>query len=240
MDVRVTFRLLDLFCGAGGAAMGYSRAGFTEIVGVDMEPQPDYPFEFWQMDALDMTDVIDLEHFDLIHASPPCQDYTAMSNRWGSKHPRLIGAVREAIRSRPYVIENVSGARSEMVAPVELTGEMFGLRVHRPRLFELGGWTCLVPARPPRQLEPVAVYGKPDGRRLFDRADGSTLTAWSSLAAGQEALGVPWISSWHQVREAIPPAHTRFIGEQFISQQTRAHPAASEREWLEGLREEPV
>src|SRR5690606_26019083 len=111
-----------------------------------------------------------------------------------------------------------SGARSSLVNPVELTGEMFGLPVHRPRLFELGGWTCLVPPRPRAQTDAVAVYGKPDGRRLRDRKDGSQLRAWSSVEEGREALGVPWMTDELEIREAIPPAYTKFIGEQFLDQ----------------------
>lgn len=221
-------RLLDLFCGAGGAAMGYHQAGFDEIVGVDLSPQPEYPFEFIQMDALTALDSFatdsdgpwSIEEFDLIHASPPCQSYTPMSNRYGSDHPQLITAVREtsAATGIPYIIENVQGAGPYMISPLTLTGEMFGLTVHRPRLFELGGWTALTPPRPPRQSDPVAVYGKPDGRRLWTRKDGSELRAWASVIEGQQALKIPWVTDWHGLREAIPPAYTRYLAEQFIAQ----------------------
>lgn len=221
-------RLLDLFCGAGGAAMGYHQAGFDEIVGVDIVPQPDYPFEFIQMDALKVNKYhLSERRFDLIHASPPCQAYTTMANRHGRSDYAVINATRSHILAWfpvPYVIENVAGARGSLHNPIELTGEMFGLSVHRPRLFELGGWYTLTPPRPAIQAEPVAVYGKSDGRRLYDRKDGSMLRAWSSLEEGQQALGVPWITDWHQVREAIPPAYTRFIGEQFIN--SRMNPNA--------------
>jgi DNA (cytosine-5)-methyltransferase 1 len=214
-------RLLDLFCGAGGAAMGYHQAGFDEIVGVDIAFQPNYPFTFLNHDVFEpwvQRSIVQGE-WDLVHASPPCQAYTTMNNRHGSTSPAYIAAIREPLSGRPYVLENVAGARREMVAPVELTGEMFGLAVHRPRLFELGGWSTLVPTRPRRQLEPVAVYGKPDGRRLFDRVDGTTLTAWSSLEEGQTALDTPWMTDELEVREAIPPAYTKFIGTQFLDQQ---------------------
>jgi hypothetical protein len=225
-------RLLDLFCGAGGSAMGYHQAGFDEVVGVDLEPQSNYPFEFYQYDALEWMAISDpasdgpwsIEEFDLIHASPPCQTFVALSvGRWGkdsARWPDLIAPTRKLLESSgvPYVIENVSGARSSLINPVELTGEMFGLTVHRPRLFELGGWNTLVPPRPRRQENPVAVYGKPDGRRLWTREDDSELCAWSSVEEGQEALGVPWMTEELEIREAIPPAYTKFIGEQFLAQ----------------------
>jgi DNA (cytosine-5)-methyltransferase 1 len=102
-------KLLDLFCGAGGASMGYSHAGF-DVMGVDINPQPHYPFEFRQADAM----TIPLAGFDVIHASPPCQSYSdlAKRNRNGHLWPRLIEPVRERLESwgGPYVIENVEGA----------------------------------------------------------------------------------------------------------------------------------
>lgn len=207
--------LLDLFCGAGGAAVGYHRAGF-DVVGVDIAPQPDYPFRFVQADVLEPP--VDLAAFDAIHASPPCQSYSAMSNRWGSDHPELISQVRALIPdSVPYVIENVEGARRDMSEPIiRLTGSMFGLPVYRPRLFELGGWYTLStpPSGPGGSL--IAVYGKPDGRRLWTHADGSELRAWASIGDGQRGLGIDWTDDWHQLREAIPPAYTEWIGEQLL------------------------
>src|SRR5690606_27794246 len=196
--------------------MGYHRAGF-DVIGVDIVEQPDFPFEFIQADALrflaDMRDDPWIE-FDAVHASPPCQSYSAMSNRWGSKHPELIGQIRDLMpKWTPYVIENVDGARRDMREPiVRLTGEMFGLRVHRPRLFELGGWFAVQPRPRPRQSDAVAVYGKPNGRLLRTRSDGTELRAWSSIEEGQEALGIDWTDDWHQLREAIPPAYTEWIG----------------------------
>lgn len=220
-------RLLDLFCGAGGAAMGYSRAGFDEIVGIDVVDQPDYPFHFVQLDALEALEFWEHRDFlktDLIHASPPCQAFTTMGNRWANpRWPDLIAPTRELLKAsgRPYVIENVSGARSSLIDPIELSGEMFGLRVHRPRLFELGRWHCLMPAKPPRQSDPVAVYGKPDGRRLWDRKDGSQLRAWT-LEEGREAMGMPWVTEELGIREAVPPVYSEYIGRQFLDQMARA------------------
>jgi DNA (cytosine-5)-methyltransferase 1 len=218
-------RLLDLFCGAGGAAMGYHQAGFTEIVGVDINPQPNYPFTFRCADWMDALHLMRYElgtYFDLIHASPPCQGYTPMTNRHASMHPKLITAVRTELRqlypATPYVIENVTGAAKSMRDPMMLTGEMFGLTTSRPRYFETGGWFSMSPPPMRRAKDSTAIYGSPDGRWLWKRSDGSRLHAWSSMEEGREALEVPWMQTELEVRESIPPAYTRFIGEQFLAQ----------------------
>jgi len=212
-------RLLDLFCGAGGAAMGYHQAGFDDIVGVDIVPQPNYPFTFIQGDALHPP--VDLDDFDLIHASPPCQAHVPMAaNRWGN--PRWADQIvptRKLIQHHPYVIENVTGASKSLQAPMVLTGEMFGLKTSRRRLFELGHWFAMSPPPMRRQEKAMAIYGKPDGRRLTNRKDGTDLHAWESMEAGAEAMGVEWMTDELEVREAIPPAYTKFIGEQFLAQQ---------------------
>lgn len=220
-------RLLDLFCGAGGAAMGYHQAGFTEIVGVDIDPQPNYPFEFRQLDVTLLIEYgghgLNPIDYDLVHASPPCQENTPMNNRakkngWEMRWPDLIKPTRQLLEASgvPYVIENVLGA--DLIDPIKLTGEMFGLTTSRPRLFELGGWWTmhLLPVR--RQPDALAVYGKADGRRLWTRKDGTELRAWSSIEEGKEALDVPWMTEELEVREAIPPAYTKWIGEQFLAQ----------------------
>ena len=196
--------------------MGYSQAGFTEILGVDIMPQPNYPFTFVQGDAL--APPVELDGFDLIHASPPCQAYTTMNNRWGSDSPDLIGDTRQLLihNAVRYVIENVSGALRQLHNPLELVGGMFGLGVHRPRLFEYGGWWSLVPPKPARQLDPVAVYGKQDGRRLWTRADGSEHRV-GNLETASVAMDIDWMT-WDEIREAIPPAYTKFIGEAFLAQ----------------------
>lgn len=218
-------RLLDLFCGAGGAAMGYHRAGF-EVVGVDIAAQPHYPFEFYQADALEWLEALPYDFptaYDAIHASPPCQSYSSMTNRWGSDAPELIAPIRQAMQATglPYVIENVLGARAELDHPYMLTGEMFGLRVHRPRLFETS-FPMLVPQPPARQRDPMAVYGKLDGRRLWTRSDGTELRAPSSLEEAQQAMGIDWMT-WDEIREAIPPAYTELIGLQLAQHlQSRA------------------
>lgn len=128
-------RLLDLFCGAGGASMGYHRAGF-EVIGVDIKLQPHYPFKFYQADAL----AFPLEGYDAYHASPPCQAYSeATPITTKSKHPQLIRIVHDLLikLDKPYVIENVEGARWHLENPIMLCGTMFGLDVWRHRWFEV-------------------------------------------------------------------------------------------------------
>lgn len=207
--------LLDLFCGAGGAAMGYHRAGFN-VVGVDIKPQPHYPFTFFRDDALAVARVVAdggwLE-FDAIHASPPCQGYTTMNNRHGSSVPRLIPQLRRYLNGLPFVIENVPGAKVDLYHPIRLTGEMFDLRVHRPRLFECHP-PIVAPSPRPRQENAVAVYGKEDGRLLWRRKDGSELHV-ADLATASAAMGIDWMT-WDEIREAIPPAYTEYIGRQLL------------------------
>jgi DNA (cytosine-5)-methyltransferase 1 len=219
-------RLLDLFCGAGGAAVGYYRAGF-DVVGVDINPQPHYPFKFMQGDALEYLEGwLETEKdddpalppclpFDAIHASPPCQAYTTMNNRHGSSSPPLIATVRTLLSETgaPWVIENVGGALSEMQSPITLTGAQFGLNLHRPRLFE-ASFMLMAPPRAKRRPDAAAIYGRQDGRRLWTRADGTELHV-SDLATASDAMGIDWMT-WDEIREAIPPAFTEFVGTQLM------------------------
>lgn len=209
-------RLLDLFCGAGGCSVGYARAGF-KVTGVDIEPHADYPFDLMVMDALDA--LRPRGHgFDAIHASPPCQALTTMANRYRGKggptddHVNLIAPVREALEATglPYVIENVVGARAHLRAPVTLDGGMFGLRVYRPRLFETN-WP-LQPAATRPVVDPIGVYGKLDGRRIWTRTDGTEQRAPRTFAEGAAAMGIDWMTAWEDLTEAIPPAYTEWIG----------------------------
>ncbi len=220
--------LLDLFCCAGGAGMGYYRAGF-DILGVDINPQPNYPFHFEQADALNyLREELKLApelRAAAIHASPPCQGYTQMSNRYRGKggvadsHPKLIGEVRDLLvaSGRPYIIENVVGARRELRNPVLLRGAMFGLGVDRPRLFESNVPLVAAPLRPVTRPI-IGVYGeRPDGRRLTTRKDGSELRAPRSVEQASEAMGgVDWMS-WREVAESIPPAYTEYLGKQLLA-----------------------
>jgi DNA (cytosine-5)-methyltransferase 1 len=224
-------RLLDLFCGSGGCSVGYDRAGF-DVMGVDIEPHPDYPFALIVEDAIDFLAKSSpgyLAKFDAIHASPPCQAHTTMSNRWRGKggaadeHVDLIGEVRDALEQWGgiYVIENVPGARKQMRNPITLHGGMFGLRVHRPRLFESNAPLMAYPAASP--VDPVGVYGKsPDGRRLFTRADGSEQRAAASLEEAQAAMGCEWMTDFRDVAESVPPAYCEYLGGQLLEQLERA------------------
>lgn len=218
-------RLLDLFCGAGGAAMGYRRAGFDEIVGVDIAPQPDYPFMFVQADAM----MHPLTGFDAVHASPPCQAFTQMSARWRGKgtradeHPDCLTPTLERFRalSVPWVVENVPGAVKAMGRVLRLHGGMFGLGVHRPRLFASN--VLLLSMRAPQVQSPLGVYGKVDGRTTYRyRNNGnykgkSLIRAWKSVEEGQRAMGIDWTDDARAIAEAIPPAYTEYIGRQLLA-----------------------
>ena len=217
-------KILDLFCGQGGAGEGYRRAGF-EVVGVDIDPQPRYPFEFIQADVTTLDPEWIAANFDAVHASPPCQGYTTMTRHLERKSewPKLIGPTRDALQAigLPYVIENVVGARADMEEAALLHGGMFGLGVDRPRLFETS--FLLATPRAPRTRNPLGVYGKLDGRRLWTRKDGSELRNPSSVEEARDAMGMQW-ASWEGLREAIPPAYTEFIGGQLMDAIKEAHP----------------
>lgn len=215
--------IADLFCCEGVGADGYAAAfgPHVEIVGVDIHPQPNFPYDFLRGDALDL----DLSTFDFVHASPPCQAKTTMSNRHrgaGGKadsHLDYIAAVRWKLTMAgvPYVIENVPGARQDMRNPVTLSGGMFGLRVERPRLFE-ASFPITVPTRT-KVPDPLGVYGKAaDGRRLFTRKDGSIQRAANSVDEAKAAMGIApgRVVSWRGVAESIPPAYTEHIGRCFL------------------------
>lgn len=203
-------RLLDLFCGAGGAAMGYHLAGF-DVVGVDLKPQPNYPFAFIQSDAL----TFPLGGFDVIHASPPCQLWSTKT-RDKERHRDLISPLRPLLKATgiPYVIENVPGA--PLVDPIRLCGSSFGRDVRRHRIFEssipLVGLPCVHEWQKPR----FRVYDH--GRHylsgtvpVFGTGGGKARAHW------QRAMGIDWMTD-DELREAIPSKFTEFIGAQI-----RAH-----------------
>lgn len=211
--------LYDLFCCEGGAGEGYRRAGFT-VIGVDLEPQPLYPFPMIQEDALAFLDrlIANGTLAAAVHASPPCQSYSNMSNRHGSKELELIAPVRERLTQLglPWIIENVVGARRHMRNPITLHGGQFPeLGVYRPRLFESNIPLC-APPKAPRPKNAAAVYGvRDDGRRLLTRKDGTELRA-ARLPEARIAMGMPW-ADWNGVREAIPPAYAEYVGRQLFA-----------------------
>ena len=217
-DTKAKLRLLDLFCCAGGAAAGYAEAGF-DVVGVDIKPQPRYPFPFIQADALAL-DPSFIKTFDAVHASPPCQSYSDLAKRNGNAAawPRLVEPVRKMLKSSglPYIIENVEGA--PLVDAVVLCGTMFkGLRVLRHRLFEAN----FLIMTPPHGRHPIchtfdkrkAQYGKTDEMRDFVSVNGG---GNCSVAAASDAMEIDWMTK-NELNEAIPPVYTRFIGEQLLA-----------------------
>jgi len=199
-------RLLDLFCCAGGTGMGYHRAGF-DVVGVDINPQPHYPFEFHQGDALEYLAAHGHE-FDAIHASPPCQAFTNARKLQGNTHPDLIAPVRAMLVALelPWVIENVVGA--PLISPVLLCGSMFdGLRVYRHRLFE-ANFPIAVPTHPSHVAKNTKM-GRPPKADEFMHVVGH----FSGVPEARIAMGIEWMGQ-SGLREAIPPAYTEYIGRQ--------------------------
>ena len=212
-------RLLDLFCGAGGAAVGYHRAGF-EVVGIDINDQPRFPYEFEQQDALFvlrdgwMGGYPISDWFDAIHASPPCQAYTqaALSQRnQGKTYPDLIGPVRELLQATglPWVIENVPGA--PMRCDIRICGCQVGLELRRVRWFETS-WQAFRLAHPCHHTGPVPSvvgHGTPSWVR-------QQLGFNPTIADYRAAMGIDWMNR-NELSEAIPPAYTELIGHQLLT-----------------------
>lgn len=198
-------RLLDLFCGAGGAAMGYARAGF-DVVGVDLRPQPHYPFTFVQADALRLP--FRLEAFDAIHASPPCQAYSWSAKRW-TTIPRqdLVAPTRAQLTAAgvPWVMENVVGA--PLAKMLTLCGTQFRLGVLRHRVFE----SSVLLFAPGRCQHTGTVQ---NGTYVTVAGHGGdNQKGRGSRAAKHAAMGIGWMAD-QELNEAIPPAYTEFIGRQ--------------------------
>ncbi len=209
-------KALDLFCCAGGAAMGLHRAGF-DVIGVDIAPQPRYPFEFHQADAL----AVPLDGFDLVWTSPPCQFATALKHAPNARddHPNLIPATRERLRAwgGPWIIENVEQAKVHLVEPVTLCGSMFGLGVggwqlRRHRLFELSGIKVDLP-QCAHDGPVIGVYGGHVRSRAarFWRKGGADFPSHDKPALAREAMGITWMTMG-EMSEAIPPAYSELLG----------------------------
>lgn len=221
-------RLLDLFCGAGGCSVGYARAGF-EVVGVDIEPHPDYPFRILVADVMELLAVPEfLEGFDVVAASPPCQAYSDLKTSWNAKeHPELIEPVRDALLAwgGPFVIENVEGAARRMRHPVKLCGSMFGLgiegyQLRRHRMFEIHPQIPFLQPECAHSGPVVGVYGDHLRSRGHWRK-GADFPGQDKVALAREALGIDWMG-WSDLSQSIPPAYTEFIGRQLIEQIGRA------------------
>jgi DNA (cytosine-5)-methyltransferase 1 len=203
-------RALDLFCGAGGASMGLHRAGF-EVTGVDIRPQPRYPFTFVQGDAL--IPPFDLRAFDFIWASPPCQRYTMAQNaaKNADAHPDLVDPVRQMLMDsgRRWAMENVVGA--PLINPVTLCGLAFGLRVKRHRLIETSH-LVLAPPCPSHDQDYFVIFG----HEVRSRRHGHAAGRKNRIAEGRVAMGIDWMTRG-ELSESIPPAYSEFIGKQVLA-----------------------
>lgn len=215
------FRILDLYCCAGGAGVGYAQAGF-EVVGIDKDEQPEYPFTFIKGDALKLGAEM-AKDFDAIHASPPCQHFTKYNNcrkNLKEKYEDLIEPTRQMLieSGKPYVIENVVGA--PLLDPITLCGSMFGLDIRRHRLFESNIF-IMQPECNHKMWEP----NRFPGGRSRERGNARTLCRgtieigrWNiPIATQQKGMGIDWINDLRKLSEAIPPTYTKHIGEQLLS-----------------------
>ena len=220
--------LLDLFCGAGGCAVGYHRAGF-DVVGVDHKPQPRYPFEFMEADVIMvLEDLLEgwpvggfasgpiLSDFAAIHASPPCQEHSSLRHRTGKTYATSIVETRAMLRriGHPFVIENVPGAPLE--SPVVLCGASFDLRTQseargevwlkRHRLFESNAQLSAPPCACSRERKVIGVYGNGDGGGR----------GWKgTMRDRRSVMGIDWMTR-DELAQAIPPAYTEYIGKQLL------------------------
>lgn len=199
-------RLLDLYCCGGGAAMGYHLAGF-DVVGVDIENQPKYPFEFVQSDAIEYLEA-HCHEYDAIHASPPCQAFTKAGKeqrKKGKVYSDFLALTRETLKKigKPYIIENVPDAPME--DPVMLCGAMFGLQTYRHRLFE-SNIPLYVPEHP-NHAHPNAKMGRPPKKGEFIQVVGH----FSGVSFARQAMGIDWLGQ-KELSQAIPPAYTEFLG----------------------------
>lgn len=209
-------KVLDICCGAGGCSMGYDWAGFN-VIGVDEAPQKHYPFEFIQDDAMKFLKSADLSEFDLIHASPPCQQYSKASapmRKNGKCYPDIIKQIRSLlIRSgKPFVIENVEGA--PLIRPRMLCGSFFGLGVIRHRLFESNFYIPSLGRCQHRGTvkngDYFTVCGNGSGK------DRDTVKNWS------DAMNIHWMTR-QELTQAIPPAYTQYVGESFKAWCKKGH-----------------
>lgn len=217
-------RLLDLFCCAGGAGMGYARAGF-EITGVDIVAHKNNPHAVIVADALTLDPAWIAGNFDAVHASPPCQGYTTMRHAPGAKGaPRMIGVTRELLQATglPWVIENVEAAADEMRNQLLLCGTMFGLgaqghELQRHRLFEtsfqIAALACMHTERPV-----IGVYGGHARNRAAKHGGRGTKDTWDGghKAAASKALGIDWMTLG-ELSEAIPPDYTEYLGQRLLA-----------------------
>lgn len=200
-------RLLDLFCCAGGAGEGYKLAGF-DVVGVDIKPQKNNPHTFILGDALEYC-INNYQHFDAIHASPPCQQYSSSTRQWrklGYQYDDLISKTREVLQKtgKLYVIENVPN--SPLINPILLNGSVFNLKVHRPRLFETNFY---LPQPHVPKVKPVKM-----GRKVQEGEVIQPVGNFIGVDYARKVMEISWMTG-KELSQAIPPAYTKWIG-QFI------------------------
>ncbi len=180
------------------------------MTGIDICPQPQYPYRFIQADMLDFP----LEGYDAYHASPPCQLFTTMLNHGLSdrgKHSNLVGAIRKRLQAtgKPYVIENVSNA--PLMKSIMLCGHMFGLRVYRHRWFESN--VFLFQPEHARHIARIAHAGNIPTPEQFYCPVGHM----GDKHGAQRAMGIDWMQTQYEIAQAIPPAYTRWIGAQLLT-----------------------
>ncbi|HEX6968935.1 MAG TPA: hypothetical protein VF174_09035 [Micromonosporaceae bacterium] len=207
-------RLLDLFCGAGGAARGYQLAGF-HVTGVDINPQPRYAGdEFVQADAM----TFPLDGYDAIHASPPCQDHTPLSGIAG-KHGNgwMLAATLGRLRDQPapWVVENVPGAH--MPGAYTLCGRSFGIaKLRRHRQFLTSFPMIVPPCACSRRVQPIGVYGDLSRNdRVFKNSKDGIPRLRAGIQTARDLLDCPWMDA-RELTQAIPPAYTALIGEYLL------------------------
>jgi DNA (cytosine-5)-methyltransferase 1 len=217
--------LLDLYCGAGGAGVGYQRAGFR-VIGVDHVAQPLYPCDFIQGDAVGLLPwLIRRYRPHLVHASPPCQAHTRVTNlntnfRRHVVEETLLPKLRETLHEQgvDYVIENINTRSAGLRNPIMLCGSQFGLDVYRHRGFESSLPLRRKPHRPHvRVVSPNGVMPTSERPVLtITGRNGRQSKQWQ--AAARAAMGTPWITDLNGLCEAIPPAYTEHIGRQILLQ----------------------
>jgi DNA (cytosine-5)-methyltransferase 1 len=190
--------------------MGYYRAGF-DVVGVDVNPQPRYPFPFHQRDAISFLRLFG-KRFDAIHASPPCQRWTKAQRIQKNTHPDLIAPTREVLIDLgiPYVIENVEDARDELRNPATLCGAMFDLGTYRHRLFETN-FPLVVPEHPEHTAKTTKMGRRPQPGEMMH-----VVGNFSGVEQAKKAMGIDWMTR-DGLRESIPPAYTEYIGHQLMA-----------------------
>ncbi len=205
--------------------MGYHQAGFDEIVGVDNKPQKRYPFKFIQDDAIKYLRKHGKE-FNLIHASPPCQLFSCCTPvQFRQNHPDLIGVIRDELRKigKPYVIENVPGAKNLLIDPIILCGSSFGLKLWRHRYFEIWPMKINFPPACRHDLVPIPVMIT--GTTKGDKNNNiRPKTGEYPTQVCREASGLHWMTR-AEMDEAIPPAYTKWIGEYLLTGKRPSFPA---------------